>query len=135
MPENWSKCNVLNLKVWKQFFFLKQFEQTKRFHLSARELHDECSASVSVEIICFEHLQQRSYEKLNLGIFLHDYLQPNALQVPTMMSLWKMITLFRSLIWIFFIPTLRHMFSSPNPSNIYGERDFLSWKNIHFCGL
>ena len=35
----------------------------------------------------------------------------------------------------FFTPTLRHMFCSPNPSNIYGERDFVSWKNIHFCGL
>ena len=96
----------------------------KRFHLSARELHNECSASVSVEIICFEHLLQGSYEKLKLGIFLQDYLQPNASQVPTTMSLWKMITVFRSLIWNF-----RHMFCSPNPSNIHGQRDFVSWKN------
>ena len=35
----------------------------------------------------------------------------------------------------FFIPTLRHMFCSPNPSNIYGEKGFVSWKNIHICGL
>ena len=35
----------------------------------------------------------------------------------------------------FFTPTLRHMFCSPNPSNIYGQQDFVSWKNIHFCGL
>ena len=35
----------------------------------------------------------------------------------------------------FFTPTLRHMFCSPNPSNIYRQRDFISWKNIHFCGL
>ena len=35
----------------------------------------------------------------------------------------------------FFTPTLRHMFCSPNPSNIYGQRNFVSWKNIHFCGL
>ena len=35
----------------------------------------------------------------------------------------------------FFTPTLRHMFCSPNPSNIYGQRDFVSWKNIYFCGL
>ena len=27
------------------------------------------------------------------------------------------------------------MFCSPNPSNIYGKKDFVSWKNIHFCGL
>ena len=35
----------------------------------------------------------------------------------------------------FFTPTLRHMFCSPNPSNIYGQRDFVRWKTIHFCGL
>ena len=35
----------------------------------------------------------------------------------------------------FFLPTLRHMFCSPNPSNIYGERYLVSWKNINFCGL
>ena len=47
----------------------KWFEHAKRFHLSARQLHDKCSASVSVEIIYFEHLQQGPYEKLNPGIF------------------------------------------------------------------
>ena len=45
-----------------------------------------------------------SYENLNLGIFLQDYLQPNVSQVATMMSLWKMITVFRSLSWSFSFP-------------------------------
>ena len=54
------------------------------------------SASISVEIICFEHLQQGSFEKLNPGIFLQEYIQPNASQVATMMALWKMNTVFRS---------------------------------------
>ena len=36
----------------------------------------------------------------------------------------------------FFTPTLRHMFCSPNPSNIYGERDIVSWKKYTFsCGI
>ena len=38
---------------------------------------------ISVDIIFFEHLQQKSYEKLNSGIFLQKYLQPNASQVAT----------------------------------------------------
>ena len=38
---------------------------------------------ISVEIICFERLQQKSYEKLNSGIFLQKYWQPNASQVAT----------------------------------------------------
>ena len=71
-------------------------------------LHDECSASVSLKIIYFEYLQQGSCETLNPGIFLQKYLQPNALQAATMMALWKV------------------MFCSPHPSNIYGERDFVS---------
>ena len=50
MPEKRNKCNILDLKVQKQFF-LKWFEQ----FLSIKELYDECSTSVSVEMICFEH--------------------------------------------------------------------------------
>ena len=68
----------------------------KSFHISARELHDECSTSISVEIICFEHWQQGSYEKLNPGIFLHKCVQPNASQVATMMAPRKIITVFLS---------------------------------------
>ena len=53
-------------------------------------------AAICVEPICFEHLQQGSYEKLNRGIFFEEYVQPNVPQVPTMMALWKIITVFHS---------------------------------------
>ena len=39
------------------------------FDLLARELHNECSVFIFVKIICFEHLQQGSYENSTLGIF------------------------------------------------------------------
>ena len=81
------------------FLFVLLFHDSskqKSFHLSGRELHDECSASISVKIICFEHLQQGSYEKLSPGIFLQEYVQPNASQVATMMALWKIITVLSS---------------------------------------
>ena len=42
-------------------FFRNDSSKQKGFHLSARELHDECYASISVEIICCENLQQGSY--------------------------------------------------------------------------
>ena len=59
-----------------------------------------------------------------LGILLQDYLQLSASQVPTMMSLWKMISVCFNL--KFLILTLRHMFCSSKPSNISQERDFVS---------
>ena len=65
-----------------------------------------------------------SYKKLNPRIFLPEYLQPNTSQVTTIMALWKMITAFFKL--KFLIPTLRLMFCSPKPSNIYEESDFVS---------
>ena len=80
-------------------FFPNDSSKQKSFHLLARELHDEGSTSNSAKIICFEHLQQGSYEKINPGIFLQEYLQLNALQVATMMALWKMITVFHSSSW------------------------------------
>ena len=80
----------------RSIFFRNNSSKQKKIYLSARELHDECSTSVSVETICFEYLQQGSYRKVYFEIFLQDYLQPNALQVAIMMSLWKMITVFRS---------------------------------------
>ena len=68
---------------YRSIFFQNDLSKQKRFHLLARQLHDECSASVSVEIICFEHFQQGSYEKLIPGIFskityshVHRNLQP-----------------------------------------------------------
>ena len=85
-------------------FFQDGSSKQKSFYLLARELQDECSASISVEIICFEHLQQGSYKKLNPGIFFQEYLNPNTSEVATIMVLWKMITVFCSSSWNFSSP-------------------------------
>ena len=104
-PEQGSKCNIPYLKVPLEAFFFRHFSsKQKSFHLLARELRDECSASISVEIISFERLQQGSYEKLNPGIFLQKYVQANVSQVATMMAVWKIITMFRSSNWNFSSP-------------------------------
>ena len=64
-------------------FFRNDLSKQKSFHLSAKELHDECSAFISIEIICFEHLQQGPYENGTLGYFckstynqMHQRLEP-----------------------------------------------------------
>ena len=44
-------------------FFPNDSSKQKSFHLLARELHDEGSTSNFAKIICFEHLEQGSYEK------------------------------------------------------------------------
>ena len=121
MPELENKYNIPQLTISLKEKKRKQ----KSFHLSARELHDECSAFISVEIICFEHLQQGSYEKLNPGIFFsrvrttkctascnHDCCLEDNYCVP----FFKLKL---------FISTLRHIFCSPIPSNSYGESDFV----------
>ena len=67
----------------RSIFSRNNSSKQKKIHLSAREMHDECSTSVSVEIICFEHLQQGSYGKVNFEIFLQDCLQSNALKLQS----------------------------------------------------
>ena len=118
-----------------RIFFRNDSSKRKRFHLSAKKLHDECSASVSVE------LQQGSYEKLNLGIFLQDYVQPNA----NTMSLWKIITVFRSLIWSFLSPHYVTCFLIPTFAKAFKhlrrkglrklEKYTFSWFNPNVGGL
>ena len=127
MPEPGNKYNILHMKVSLEAVFRRNdSSKQKSFHLSAKELHDECSASISVEIICFAYLQQVSYEKLNPGIFLQEYVQPNAWQAATMMALWKIIAVFCSSSLNFSSPHYVTYFCSPKPSKIYGESDFKS---------
>ena len=96
-PEQENKYSTPHLKVLLEAFFSQNYlRKQKFFHLLPRELHDECSASISVEIICFEHLQQGFYEKLNPGVLLQEYVQLNVSQVASMIALWKMITVSRS---------------------------------------
>ena len=142
MPEQGNKYNILHIKVSLEAIFLRNdSSKQKSFHLSARELHNECSASISVEIICFEHLQQVSYEKLNPGIFLQEYVQPNASQVATMMALWKIITVFRSSSWSFSSPRyvicFVHQSLQKFTEKVTLKVPFreISWENIHLYGL
>ena len=106
MPEQGNKYNILHIKVSLETIFLRNnSSKQKSFLLSARELHDECSASISVEIICLEHLQQLSYEKLNPGMDIFARVHGANLQpVTTMMALWKTTTVFRSSSWNFSFP-------------------------------
>ena len=122
MPAQRNKHVISHLKVSLEAIFSKMIwlSKQKSFHLSGRELHDECSVSISVKIICFQHLQQGSYEKIQ------EYVQPNASQVATMMALWKIITVFHSSSWNFIIPALRHILCLPKASKIYGESGFES---------
>ena len=95
--------------------FRNDSSKQKIFHLLAWKLHDECPAFVSVEIICFEHLQQGSYEKLNPGIFFQEHVLPNTPQAATVGCLEDnyCVPFFKLK---FFIPTLRHIFCSSKPS-------------------
>ena len=63
--------------------------------------------------------------KLNPGLFLREFVQPNAAQVATMMTLWKMTIVFRSSSWNL-LSLHDVIFYSPNSSNIHGECDFAS---------
>ena len=91
LPEPGNKYNNAHLKVSLEGAFSEVTQGNKKVFIF---LDNECSASV--EIICFEHLQLGFYEKPNPGMFLQEYVQPNAPQVATVMALWKLITVFRS---------------------------------------
>ena len=75
--------------------------------------------------------------KLNPGLFLQEYEQSNASQIPTIMTLWKVVIVLCYSSW---------NFSSLNASYIlfagvfkYIRRKWLfrgiNWENIHFCRL
>ena len=103
-----------------------EISKQKRFHLSAWEWH------ILMNVLHPSLLKSFALRAFAAGIlwktepwdFLHDYLQPNALQVATMMSFLEddhCVSFFKLK---FLIPALRHMFYLRKPSNIYGERDF-----------
>ena len=96
-----EKKNISHLKVSLEALFFEMIRANKTvFNFQQGNFTmNVLSASISVEIICFEHLQQGSYEKLNPAIFLWEYVLPNTMQVSTMMALWKMVTGFRSSSW------------------------------------
>ena len=79
--------------------------------------------------------------KFNPGIFLLEFVQPKAVQVATMITLWKMTTVFRSSSWNFL--SLHHVtyfirrILQISTENVALQAPFreISWKNIHFCGF
>ena len=79
--------------------------------------------------------------KLNPGLFLREFVQPNAAQVATMMTLWKMTTVFRSSSWNFlslhYVTYFIRRILQISTENVTLQVPFrgISWENIHFCGF
>ena len=122
-------------------FFMKWFKQTKFSSFGKGTARWMFCAPISVEIICFEHLQQVSYEIFNPDTFLQEYVQPNASQVVTMTTLWKIITVFHSSSWNFssqhyvtyFICQSLQKFTEKVTSKVLFRK--IGWENIHFYGF
>ena len=77
--------------------------------------------------------------KLNPGLFLREFVQPNAVQVATMMTLWKMTTVFRTLSWNFlyrhYVTHFIRQILQTSRENVTLQVPFrgINWENIHFC--
>ena len=97
-----GKIVCIGVKTNKKMVYAG-FEAGRMWELKKLQSKDclsrECSVSISVEIICFEHLQQWSYENSTLSYFCKSIY--SRLQIATMMALWKMITVFQSSSWNF----------------------------------
>ena len=119
-----------------------EISKQKRFHLSAWEWH------ILMNVLHPSLLKSFALRAFAAGIlwktepldFLHDYLQLNASQVATMMSFWKMITVFRSSNWNFssphyvtcFICESFQIFTEKGTSTITWKYTFLWFKNRDF---
>ena len=79
--------------------------------------------------------------KLNPGLFLREFVQPNAAQVATMMTLWKMTTVFRSSSWNFlslhYVTYFIRRILQISTENVTLQVPFrgISWENTHFFGF
>ena len=89
----------------------------------------------------FSALAAGILSKLNHGLFLREFVQPNAAQVATMMTLWKMTTVFRSSSWNFlslhYVTYFTRWILQISTVNVTLQVLFrgISWENIHFCGF
>ena len=108
------RYKITHLQVQLEaIFFEMVLTNIKVFILWPRDLRNECFVSICVEVICFQHQQHESCvrtAKRSSGCNHDDSLEDNYC-VP----FFKLK---------FLIPTLRHIFYSPNSSNIHGECDF-----------
>ena len=92
-------------------------------------------------IILFSALVAGILWKVNSRLFLWEFVQPNTVQVATMITLCKMATVFSSSSWTFsslhcvryFI---RRIFKI-SMKNVSLQVPYwgISWENIHFCGF
>ena len=76
--------------------------------------------------------------KLNPGLFLREFVQPNAAHVPAKMTLWKMTTVFHSSSWNFlslhYVTYFTRRILQISTENLTLQLTFwgISWENIHF---
>ena len=142
MPEQGSRCNIPYLKVSLEAIFSKMNQAKKKAFIfqqgncKINVLHS-CMLKSFALSICSRDPMKNSTQ----GYFLQEYLQPNKLQVATIMVLWKMITVFCSSSWNFSSPHYVACFVCQS-LQIFVEKVTLwvmfhkiSWKNINFCGL
>ena len=104
LPGQGNKYNIPYFKVLLEAIFSEMVWANKKVFIFQQ---GNCMMNIlhpSVKIICFEHLQQGSYEKLNPVIFFQEYIQPDALHVANMIAFWKIITVFCSSNWNFSSP-------------------------------
>ena len=89
----------------------------------------------------FSALAAGTLWKLNPGLFLREFVQPNTAQVATMMTLWKITTVFRSSSWNFlslhYVTYFIHKILQISTKNVTLQVLFwgIGWENIHFCGF
>ena len=127
MPEQQNKCNIPHLNISLESIFSKMIRTNENVFIGpAREMRDECSLFINVEVICFACLQQESYEMNPFAIFARICTvrciarcnPDDSLEEDYYIPFFKLI---------FLIPTLSQIFYLPKPSDIYKECGFRSF--------
>ena len=120
--------------------FFKMVHTYISFHPLAKDLCNECFVSICWSNL-FSALAAGTLWKLNPGLFLQEFVQPNTVQVATMMTLWKITTVFWSSSWNFlslhYITYFIHQILQISTKNVTLQVLFrgTSWENIHFYGF
>ena len=127
MPEQGNKSNILHIKVSLEvIFFMKWFKQTKKFLSFGK------GTALSLICIhpCWIHLlwafaagilwKTQSWDifaRVRTAKYIASCNHDGSLEDNYCVPFFKLK---------FLIPTLRHIFCSPEPSKIYGESNFES---------
>ena len=104
----------------KSNLFQNDSNKQKSFHLLIRDLHDECSISMSVEVIC--NLHKESFEKTYMGYF---YASSNSRMQRRLQPWWLFGKWLLSLV---IKVKVSHPHITPHilSANIYSECEFVS---------